>query len=52
MPRSRPSAADRAVYRMTQEAITNAIRHAGAGRCNVRLAADECLEVCVVVSLL
>ncbi|RPJ26880.1 MAG: GAF domain-containing protein [Chloroflexi bacterium] len=45
-----PAAVEVAVYRITQEALTNVIRHAGAHNCYVRLSLDEsagflCLEV-------
>ena len=34
-----------AVYRIATEAITNAARHAQAGRCDVHLRFDDCVEV-------
>jgi len=45
-----PAAVEVAAYRIAQEAMTNAVRHAGANRCFVRFDLDEeagllCLEV-------
>ena len=36
-----PAAVEVAAYRIAQEAITNAVRHAGASRCEVRFDLDE-----------
>jgi signal transduction histidine kinase len=36
-----PAAVEVAIYRITQEALTNVVHHAAAGRCAVRLALDE-----------
>jgi signal transduction histidine kinase len=43
-----PPAVETAAYRITQEALTNVVRHAQAQHCLVRLAVadDLCLEVC------
>ena len=35
-----PAAVEVAAYRITQEAMTNVVRHAGATRCEVRIAMD------------
>lgn len=40
-----PAAVEVAVYRITQEALTNAIRHAGARQCLVRLSSGEALDL-------
>jgi two-component system, NarL family, sensor kinase len=45
-----PAAVEVAVYRITQEALTNIVRHAEARICNVRITLDEqtgwlCLEI-------
>jgi len=40
-----PAAVEVAAYRIAIEAITNAVRHAGARRCHVRIIADTALEV-------
>jgi two-component system NarL family sensor kinase len=40
-----PAAVEVAAYRIVAEAVTNAVRHAGAGRCDVRLALDGSLLV-------
>lgn len=40
-----PAAVEVAAYRITTEAITNAIRHGAAQHCRVRIIADVCLEV-------
>jgi len=45
-----PAAVEVAVYRITQEALTNVVRHAEAHICNVRIKLDEqtgwlCLEI-------
>ena len=40
-----PAAVEVAAYRIATEAITNAIRHAGARTCRVRVIANEALEV-------
>jgi signal transduction histidine kinase len=40
-----PAAVEVAVYRIVAEAVTNAVRHAGAGRCDVRLALNGRLIV-------
>jgi signal transduction histidine kinase len=36
-----PAAVEVAAYRITQEAMTNVVRHAGANRCEVRIALDD-----------
>lgn len=45
---SLPAAVDLAAYRITQEALTNVIRHAQAQNCRVRIWLDGalCLEIC------
>jgi two-component system NarL family sensor kinase len=43
-----PAAVEVAAYRIAAEAINNAVRHANASRCRVRLSAGESLEVEVV----
>ena len=40
-----PAAVEVAAYRIATEAITNAVRHAGARHCHVRITADTALEV-------
>ena len=40
-----PAAVEVAAYRIATEAITNAIRHAGAKHCRVRIVANTALEV-------
>ncbi len=40
-----PAAVEVAAYRIATEAITNAVRHAGARHCHVRIVADTALEV-------
>ena len=40
-----PAAVEVAAYRIATEAITNAIRHAGARHCRVRIVANTALEV-------
>lgn len=40
-----PAAVEVAAYRIATEAITNAVRHAGARHCRVRIVADTALEV-------
>jgi len=40
-----PAAVEVAAYRIATEAITNAIRHAGARQCRVRITANSALEV-------
>jgi two-component system NarL family sensor kinase len=40
-----PAAVEVAAYRIATEAITNAIRHAGARHCRVRITANSALEV-------
>jgi signal transduction histidine kinase len=40
-----PAAVEVAAYRIATEAITNAVRHAGARHCRVRIIADATLEV-------
>ena len=40
-----PAAVDVAAYRIATEAITNAIRHAGARHCRVRIVANTVLEI-------
>lgn len=42
------AAVEDALYRITLEALTNTIRHAGATKCSVRLTVngDLCLEIC------
>jgi signal transduction histidine kinase len=42
-----PAAVEVAAYRIATEAITNAVRHAGAARCSVRLLGGEALTVVV-----
>ena len=44
-----PAAAEVAVYRIAQEAVTNVVRHAGARTCTVRLTLSPG-EVCVQVT--
>ena len=36
-----PAGLDLAVYRVIQEALTNVVKHAGADRCQVRLASEQ-----------
>jgi signal transduction histidine kinase len=43
-----PAAVEVAVYRITQEALTNVARHARAGTCVVRLAMDEAVALEIV----
>ena len=40
-----PPDVELAVYRIATEAITNAARHSQAGRCDVQLRFDDCVEV-------
>lgn len=40
-----PAAVEVAVYRITQEAVTNVIRHSHAGACRVRFRVDQVFEV-------
>ena len=40
-----PAAVEVAAYRIAVEAITNAVRHAGARRCRVLIRASDALEV-------
>ena len=40
-----PAAVEVAAYRIASEAITNAVRHAGARHCHVRIVADASLEL-------
>ena len=39
-----PAAVEVAAYRIIQEALTNVVRHAHAGTCNVRLSVDEATD--------
>jgi signal transduction histidine kinase len=41
------AAVEVAAYRIVQEALTNVVKHAQAGRCTVRLAAADVLEVAI-----
>jgi signal transduction histidine kinase len=40
-----PAAVEVATYRIAQEALTNVVRHAGAGTCLVRISLDGALEL-------
>ena len=40
-----PAAVEIATYRITTEALTNVVRHAGASRCHVRLVIDEHVDI-------
>lgn len=48
LPSSIPLDVELAIYRIASEAITNAARHARAGRCDVHLRFDDSVEVRVV----
>ena len=47
---SLPAAVEVACYRITQEALTNVVRHAGARSCSVLLALDEARTVRVEIT--